>query len=78
MRQNDRLHAGQGIGEQAAFFLDRYLEAGDTLVRQVEDVLGVVQERGCVMVAAEQEDLPIQLENLRSCSGVRFPRPTSS
>src|SRR5438874_10833915 len=45
-----------------AMLQDRYFEALDAFVRNVHDVLRVMQQRHGIVIAAGEQDLPIQLD----------------
>jgi chromate reductase len=47
--------------DAAAVFRDRHLERGDALPGDVDDVLGVVEERDVIVIAAEEQDAAIEL-----------------
>ena len=48
--------------QSPAVLEDGDLEPGDALVRNVDDVLRVMQEGYCVVIAPKKEDLPIEVD----------------
>src|SRR5262245_23984910 len=54
----------------SAVFQNRHFEARHALAGDVRDVLGVVQERYVVVVAAEQQDLAAEIQKARERAAV--------